>query len=721
MAAGGTLEGEPPPPSGHAIEARLNAEDPGLGFAPTPGRITLLRLPGGPGIRVDSGFAEGDLVPAEFDSMIAKIIAHGRTREEAIARLRRAIADTMVVIEEGTTNQGFLLELLGRRELRDGEVDTGWLDRLQVQGEVQSKRHADVALVRAAIELCDDATATERGRFYAFARRGPARGVRRRRGAPSTCATRARVTASSVSQIGPHRYVLEIDDSRIEAELERVSEHERLISFGAGAYRTLTALQDADLLVEVDGVPHRISRDEGGLIRCPSPGVVVAIPVSAGDEVQAGDVVAVTESMKMESSLTAPVRGRVREVLVSAEHPRPVRAAAAADRAAGGSRGRRRGRAASLRAARDSRRAPSPARSIGWSGCCSAMTSRSRRRAGSLDEFLERSGAIPPPSAGCWRSTRTCARSAAPTAPTPRARSSTCTLSCARSTPPLRVCPSGSWPVSSARCAITGSVAWSAPPRWKPPAIACFCRANAPAPRAARSAQSSSAASNRRATARPARTASCARYSTGWRPHSPRPEPGLAELAREVRWRCCDQPLIEEGRQDIYGDADEHIAALAVRPDDDGEEHVQALVDCPQPLAPRVFGRIDDASPKLREQLLEAMTRRYYRIGRLEGVEHREAGGVRFATTSFEHGGRRYRVAAAFAATEELEPTLRALGDMAGTLSRGRAVTRRRLRVADRFARGSRRAVGAARRAAGGGAAPGGDRARDVRVAGTDR
>ena len=82
-----------------------------------------------------------------------------------------------------------------------------------------------------------------------------------------------------------------------------------------------------------------------------------------------------------------------------------------------------------------------------------------------------------------------------------------------------------------------------------------------------------------------------------------------------------------------------------------------------------MFGRIDDASPRLREQLLEAMTRRYYRIGRLEGVEHREAGGVRFATTSFEHGGRRYRVAAAFAATEELEPTLRALGDMAGTLS----------------------------------------------------
>ena len=133
VAAGGRLEGEPPAPVGHAIEARLNAEDPALGFPPAPGRLVLLRLPTGPGVRVDTGVAEGDVIPAEFDSMIAKLIAWGRDRDEALARLRCALADTMVVVDGGTTNQGFLLELLDRPEVRTGDVDTTWLDRLLPQ------------------------------------------------------------------------------------------------------------------------------------------------------------------------------------------------------------------------------------------------------------------------------------------------------------------------------------------------------------------------------------------------------------------------------------------------------------------------------------------------------------------------------------------------------------------------------------------------------------
>ena len=80
VAAGGSLEGDRPAESGHAVEARLNAEDPDRDFAPAPGRIARLVLPAGPGIRVDTGVSEGDTIPADFDSMIAKIIAYGRDR-----------------------------------------------------------------------------------------------------------------------------------------------------------------------------------------------------------------------------------------------------------------------------------------------------------------------------------------------------------------------------------------------------------------------------------------------------------------------------------------------------------------------------------------------------------------------------------------------------------------------------------------------------------------
>ena len=94
------------------MEARLNAEDPERDFAPAPGRISRLVLPAGPGIRVDTGVSEGDTIPADFDSMIAKIIAYGQDRAEAIARLRRAMAEMTVIIEGGTTNKSFVLDLL---------------------------------------------------------------------------------------------------------------------------------------------------------------------------------------------------------------------------------------------------------------------------------------------------------------------------------------------------------------------------------------------------------------------------------------------------------------------------------------------------------------------------------------------------------------------------------------------------------------------------------
>ena len=134
VAAGGRLEGPQPAESGHAIEARLNAEDPDRDFAPSPGRIARLMLPAGPGIRVDTGVSEGDTIPADFDSMIAKIIAYGSDRDQALARLRRAMGETTVIIEGGVTNKSFVLDLLDQPEVIDASADTGWIDRVRAEG-----------------------------------------------------------------------------------------------------------------------------------------------------------------------------------------------------------------------------------------------------------------------------------------------------------------------------------------------------------------------------------------------------------------------------------------------------------------------------------------------------------------------------------------------------------------------------------------------------------
>ena len=172
VAAGGRLEGHRPDEVGHAVEARLNAEDPDRDFAPAPGRIAHLELPAGPGIRVDTGVAEGDSIPADFDSMIAKIIAHGRDRDEALARLRRAMRETTVVIEGGATNKSFILDLLDQPEVIDGSADTGWIDRVRAEGRLVASEHSGVALVVAGIEAYEEAEQIERTRLLETARGG---------------------------------------------------------------------------------------------------------------------------------------------------------------------------------------------------------------------------------------------------------------------------------------------------------------------------------------------------------------------------------------------------------------------------------------------------------------------------------------------------------------------------------------------------------------------
>ncbi|MEV0228385.1 carboxyl transferase domain-containing protein [Nonomuraea sp. NPDC050786] len=320
VASGGRLEGEPPVERGHAIEARLNAEDPDRDFAPSPGRIARLDLPVGPGIRVDTGVSEGDTIPADFDSMIAKIIAYGRNRDEALGRLRRAMAQTKVIIEGGATNKSFVLDLLDQPEVIDAGADTGWIDRVRGEGRLVSHRHSAVALAVAAIEAYEEEERAERQRLLSTAFGGRPQ-VQHESGRPLDLKLRGVAYRVRVARVGAHRFRvgLEAGDAvrTADVELDRFDRHTGQIVVNGTRYHILTGTHGPIHLIEVDGVAHRVSRDEGGVVRSPAPALVVATPLEIGAEVEAGAPVLVLESMKMETVLRAPFKARLKECAVT--------------------------------------------------------------------------------------------------------------------------------------------------------------------------------------------------------------------------------------------------------------------------------------------------------------------------------------------------------------------------------------------------------------------
>ncbi|MFI1379415.1 carboxyl transferase domain-containing protein [Embleya sp. NPDC020886] len=320
VASGGRLHGAPPAERGHAIEARLNAEDPDRDFAPSPGRIVRFDPPTGPGIRVDTGVGEGDTIPADFDSMIAKIIAYGHDREEALGRLRRAMSQTRVIIEGGATNKSFVLDLLDQPEVIDGSADTGWIDRVRAEGRLVTHRHSAVALAAAAIEAYEEEERVERQRLLSTASGGRPQ-VRHESGRPLDLKLRGVGYRVRVARVGPHRFRVGIQAGDVvrtaDVELDRFDCHTGQILVNGTAYHLLTATHGPIHLVEVDGVTHRVGRDEGGVVRSPAPALVVATPLEVGAEVEAGAPVLVLESMKMETVLRAPFRARLKECAVS--------------------------------------------------------------------------------------------------------------------------------------------------------------------------------------------------------------------------------------------------------------------------------------------------------------------------------------------------------------------------------------------------------------------
>ncbi|MGY1827610.1 ATP-binding protein [Blastococcus sp. SYSU DS0541] len=309
---------------GHAIEARLYAEDPARGFLPQAGTVLGLVEPTGPGIRLDSSLAVGGRVGTDYDPMLAKIIAWAPDRETARARLVGALGHTAVL--GVTTNAAFLRALLDDADVVAGALDTGLIERrgeeLTAVGEPSAHVYAAAALA-LLVESEPAGPVVDRWDVPDGWRLGePAWTVRRLQVAgadPLTVRVRGRSADAEVAvgDAAPEPARAVRDGDRLAVTFAGRSSSYALVHHGGqvwlAAEGRVTALREHERLASTAG-----QAGGDGAVTSPMPGTVTVVRASVGDEVEAGTPLLVVEAMKMEHVLTAPVAGTVAELAVTA-------------------------------------------------------------------------------------------------------------------------------------------------------------------------------------------------------------------------------------------------------------------------------------------------------------------------------------------------------------------------------------------------------------------
>jgi 3-methylcrotonyl-CoA carboxylase alpha subunit len=299
------------PLDGHAVEARLYAEDPEHGFLPATGRLVALDFAVADGVRIDTGVTAGAEVRPFYDPMIAKLIAHGATREQALDRLGVALDRT--VAAGPRTNLKFLAALVRAPAFRSGRFDTDFIDRnLAALGAVPQPfdRAAAAAGVARLIARAAD-------RIAARAEEGAPRSPWDAMDGFQLAGTRS--VSLPVRVDGENAFAqatwragtaqVSVDGVDAAADVLAIDTPGAVYVWRAGR-QTVVRLKD----VEID-VEHL---DGDGLVRAPMHGKLLAVLVEPGAMVQKGQRVAVVEAMKMEHSLTAPIAGRVGEIAATA-------------------------------------------------------------------------------------------------------------------------------------------------------------------------------------------------------------------------------------------------------------------------------------------------------------------------------------------------------------------------------------------------------------------
>jgi propionyl-CoA carboxylase alpha chain len=325
-------QGHPLPPEvaaaridGHAIEARLYAEDPTRGFLPATGTLVGFSIPTADGVRVDSGVEAGSVVSMHYDAMLAKVVAHGATRVEASARLAAALAGAR--LHGVRTNRDLLVRTLRSEAWLTGDVDTSFLERHDPAELGRPLADDDAVRLHAVAATLAGAVAR---RSHAPVQPGLPSGWRN---VPSalqrtswTLGKREVETAYAFRRDGLHVEVdgqplaavrlLDATASRVDLEVDGVRRAFHVAVHGATSY--VDSALGATALVEAERYPLPGSGVAAGSLTAPMPGTVVRVGVAQGARVSAGEVLVVLEAMKMEHAVRSSIDGVVEQLLVEA-------------------------------------------------------------------------------------------------------------------------------------------------------------------------------------------------------------------------------------------------------------------------------------------------------------------------------------------------------------------------------------------------------------------
>ena len=305
--------------TGHAIEARLYAEDPARNFQPQTGALTHLEFP--EGIRVDTGVEQGDSITPHYDPMIAKLIAHGETRDEAQQKLAAALTRTR--IGGCRTNLAFLSRLLRQPSFVSGDADTAFIEHLAISEDPPPEASA-AALLHTLGFLTEPASPSPFDTLRGFepwsGTERPVEGIN----ASLISLGRGKFELKHAGRTSP--FMLRHSGESRNPALTWTPAFAGVTISGKPTVTFITFQHGSLLTVYLENSIHEFSLpalsasqgadagDAGNLVRAPMPGLLAILNVKPGDRVAKGDTVAVIEAMKMEFALRAPRSGRVAKV-----------------------------------------------------------------------------------------------------------------------------------------------------------------------------------------------------------------------------------------------------------------------------------------------------------------------------------------------------------------------------------------------------------------------